>query len=99
MAGYFRHYIRFTDNAAKRYPANFTTHSYDALIADPDSQIRALLHFCGLPFDAAYIDFHRSGRAVPAPSSSQVGLPLSDATARAALYGSLLDELGGLLLR
>ncbi|TLY53082.1 MAG: tetratricopeptide repeat protein [Gammaproteobacteria bacterium] len=67
--------------------------SYEALLADPEGQTRALLAFCGLDWDPACLQFHRTQRNVTTLSASQVREPLRRDTARAAKYGSLLDPL------
>lgn len=74
-------------------PQRIRAQSYEALLADPEGQVRELLAFCGLPFDPACLDFHRSERNVRTPSASQVRQPLRGDTARAAHYGALLDPL------
>jgi tetratricopeptide (TPR) repeat protein len=92
LASYFGDYIRFTDRAAEKYPSSVWLQGYESLVADPESQIRALLDFCDLPFDASCLQFHQSKRAVRTPSSAQVRSPLASGTARALLYGNLLEE-------
>ena len=49
----------------------------------PGGRIRALLDDCGLPFDAACLEFHRSQRSVRTASAAQVRQPLRGDTARA----------------
>ena len=49
---------------------------YDDLVEDTEAEIRRLLAFCGLPFDAACLDFWTSARAVPTHSSEQVRQPI-----------------------
>jgi hypothetical protein len=50
-----------------------------ALVEAPDPTIRALLLFCGLPFDAACLAPERNTRAVRTPSRWQVRLPITAA--------------------
>jgi len=54
--------------------------SYEALIDDQEGQTRRLLAHCGLPWDAACMDFHRHGGAVATPSAQQVRRPLNRAS-------------------
>jgi hypothetical protein len=56
-------------------------------------QIRELLEFCGLPFEAPCLAFHENAREVRSPSATQVRQPLRQDTARANRYGRLLDPL------
>lgn len=90
-------YIRDCESAMDAWQANAPTRiriqHYEALLADPAGEIRALLDFCNLPFAAACLDFHRAERAVRTPSASQVRQPLDRQTARAVHYGALLDPL------
>ena len=67
-------------------------HKYEDLIADSEGAIRALLEFCGLPFEAAPLHFHATARDVRSPSAAQVREPLRN-SARAQRYGALLDPL------
>ncbi|MEO8161399.1 MAG: sulfotransferase, partial [Arenimonas sp.] len=66
---------------------------YEALIADPEAQIRELLAFCDLPFDPACLQFHSVERSVRTASAAQVRQPLRADTARASHYGDKLDAL------
>jgi hypothetical protein len=64
------------------------------LLADPEGVIRRLLDFCGLPFDSACLQFHRTQRTViSAASAAQVRQPLHRSSMRSARYGNLLDGL------
>ena len=49
---------------------------YEQLVADPEVEIRAMLDYCGLQFEPACLDFHRTERAVRTASSEQVRQPL-----------------------
>ncbi len=51
--------------------------SLEALIRDPETQIRHLLEQCGLPFEAACLSPHKSQGAVSSASSSQVRKPIN----------------------
>ena len=46
--------------------------TYENLTADPETEIRKVLDFCGLPFDARCLDFHKTERRVRTASSNQV---------------------------
>jgi tetratricopeptide (TPR) repeat protein len=51
--------------------------SLEAIIGDPEAQIRRLLDLCGLPFEEACLAPHRSRGAVSSASSSQVRKPIN----------------------
>jgi tetratricopeptide (TPR) repeat protein len=76
-----------------RDPQAVREHSYEALLEQPEAQIRALLRFCGLEFEAQCLAFHENKRDVRSPSATQVRQPLRRDTARAQHYGNLLDPL------
>jgi hypothetical protein len=76
-----------------RDPQRIRLLRYEDLLADPEPRIRELLAACGLPFDPACLDFHRTVRSVRTASAAQVREPLRRDTARAARYGDLLEPL------
>ena len=49
---------------------------YEDMVADPETQIRSLLDYCGLPFEEACLNFHQTERAVRTASSEQVRQPI-----------------------
>ncbi len=53
-------------------PARLHELRYERLVASPGTEIRALLEFCGLPFDPACLAPERNPRAVRTPSKWQV---------------------------
>jgi tetratricopeptide (TPR) repeat protein len=93
LARFWRDFDRSAQRWSSLHPSHVLEHSYEALIADPEAQIRHLLDFCGLPFDEACLHFHENKRDVRSPSATQVRQPLQRDTARTARYGNLLDPL------
>jgi len=93
IASYWRDFDRSVASWALREPAHVREQSYEALIANPEREIRALLEFCRLPFEEACLKFHLADRGVRTASAGQVRQPLQKNTARAARYGALLDPL------
>jgi tetratricopeptide (TPR) repeat protein len=87
--GHFENNIRYWQ---AREPLHVFEHDYEQLVADPETHIRWLLDFCGLPFEPDCLRFHENQREVRSPSATQVRQPLHD-TARAPRYGALLDPL------
>lgn len=51
--------------------------SYEALVAEPEEQVRRILGHCGLDFEAGCLEFHRSERVVRTKSALQVRQPLN----------------------
>lgn len=93
LAQHWRDFDRAIVHWKKVYPGRVREQIYENLVADPENQIRELLEFCNLPFEASCLNFHQTERHVNTLSASQVREPLRNDTARAAKYGSLLNPL------
>jgi cytochrome c-type biogenesis protein CcmH/NrfG len=94
MADYCTDFLRLTRFWLEKYPDRVMDLQYESLVADPETEVRRLLDFCGLPFDPACIDFHKTARTVQSlPSAAQVRQPIRRDTARSTLYGDKLDRL------
>ncbi|MGA9343395.1 MAG: sulfotransferase [Rhodanobacteraceae bacterium] len=93
MGNYWRDYDRLMRFWHARYPHRIHDIAYEALIAEPEAQIRSLLAFCELPFDGACLRFYETQRDINTISGAQVREPLRNDTARAHLYGDLLAPL------
>jgi len=77
LGQYFNGYLRLMDHWDRVLPGRILHVQYEALVQDPESQIRAILSHIGVPFEPACLDFHTSGRAVRTASSEQVRRPLN----------------------
>jgi hypothetical protein len=67
---------------------------YEDIVHNQEHQTRALLDFCGLPWEEACLRFHENTAAVSTASSVQVRQPLySGSIGRWKKYGSKLDDL------
>lgn len=97
MAAFSRDHDRLMRFWHERYPGAIHDVVHEALIAEPESGIRALLDACGLPFDEACLRFHEVERHVRTASAAQVRQPLRADTARAERYGAVLDPLRTML--
>jgi len=94
LADYCIDFLRLTRFWLQKYPDRVMDLQYESLVADPDAEVRRLLDFCGLSFDHACLDFHKTARTVQSlPSAAQVRQPIRRDTARSALYGDKLDRL------
>jgi hypothetical protein len=49
---------------------------HEDVVADLESSVRRILDYCGLPFESACLDFHKTNRSVRTPSSEQVRQPI-----------------------
>jgi tetratricopeptide (TPR) repeat protein len=93
LAAAWRDFDRAAKYWLQLHPGHVYESVYEELVADPGARIRALLEFCGLPFEQACLEFHKTERKVHTPSATQVREPLRRDTARAHRYGALLDPL------
>jgi len=93
LARLYKDYDRTMAFWKEREPQRIRDQVYEELLADPEGQIRQLLAFCGLPFEASILRFHETRRSVRTASAAQVREPLQRNTARTANYGALLDPL------
>jgi tetratricopeptide (TPR) repeat protein len=93
LASFWRAFDRAASAWAARDPEHVREQDYEALTADPETQIRALLAFCRLPFESACLEFHRTRRNVHTLSAGQVRRPMQARQRIAAQYGELLNPL------
>ncbi|HEV7122298.1 MAG TPA: sulfotransferase [Rhodanobacter sp.] len=93
IAAYWRDFDRNVTSWMQREAGHIREQSYEALLENPETEIRNLLAFCGLPFEGACLEFHKSSRSVRTASAGQVRQPLQKNAAKAARYGALLDPL------
>ncbi len=99
LGRYYADYIAVMDHFERALPERIHRVHYEAMVANPETEIRRLLDYCELPFEAACLDFHATKRAVRTASSEQVRQPLySDAVDHWRHYepwlGSLKKALG-----
>ena len=87
------------DLFASRHPTQVRVQHYEALVAQPEAQIRELLAACGLDFEAGCLSFHTAQRAIRTPSALQVRQPMRQTSNPAARYGDLLAPLRQALKR
>lgn len=69
---YYADYARLMAHFDAVLPGRVHRVRYERLVENTETEIRALLEHCGLPFEAACLEFHRSSRAVATASSEQV---------------------------
>jgi len=93
LASAWRDFDRASKHWHGLHPTRVYENSYEHLVSEPEAAIRDLLAFCGLDFEPACLEFHKTVREVHTPSAAQVREPLRRDTARSPLYGALLDPL------
>lgn len=77
------------------FPGCFYDLDYDLLTAEPEAQIRALIDYCGLPFEEAVLAPHRTERDVRTLSVAQVRQPIYRSSVRS--WERYRDDLAPLL--
>jgi tetratricopeptide (TPR) repeat protein len=77
LADNYRLYRQLTDHWRQIMGPRLVEITLEALIDDPEPQIRALLSGCGLAFEAACLTPERSERGVSTASSAQVRKPIN----------------------
>lgn len=94
LASYYNDYRRLSNYWQKHYPNQVFDLAYETLVQEPEAQIRQLLAFCQLPFDAACLSPHQTRRDVHSTASAaQVRQPIRGDTARSPLYRDFLAPL------
>jgi predicted Zn-dependent protease len=74
-----RYYLTYVDLMAHWdavLPGRILRVNHEDVVADLDGSVRRILTYCGLPFEPACIDFHKTERSVRTPSSEQVRQPI-----------------------
>jgi tetratricopeptide (TPR) repeat protein len=76
LGRYYRSYLSLMDHWDTVLPSKVLHVQYESLVRDPQTGIRRLLEHCGLEFDAACLEFHKTARPVRTASAEQVRQPL-----------------------
>ncbi len=71
-----RDYIGLMQHFDGLFPGRVHRVHYEHLVREPESELRRLLDYCGLPFEGECLRFHESRRTVATLSSEQVRRPL-----------------------
>ena len=76
IARYYRTYVELMDHWDAVLPGKVLRVQHEAVVADLESNVRRILDFCGLGFEAACLEFHKNERSVRTASSEQVRRPI-----------------------
>ncbi|MDR3512792.1 MAG: sulfotransferase [Caulobacteraceae bacterium] len=76
IARYYRTYLDLMDHWDAALPGRVLRVQHEDVIADLEGSVRRILDYCGLAFEAACVDFHKTRRSVRTPSSEQVRQPI-----------------------
>jgi len=94
MGHFFKEYLRLMAHWRAVSPLPMFEIDYEALVSDPETMVRQLSEFCGLPWDPAMLKFHESKRVIATASYAQVNKPLyKSAMGRAEQYRKHMEPL------
>ena len=98
---YYSDYVELMAHWDAVLPGKVLRVQHEDVLDDPEGQIRRMLDHCGLPFEDACLDFHRTKRAVRTASSEQVRQPINRSGQGAWVpfdpwLGDLREALGNL---
>lgn len=76
IARYYRTYAELMDHWDAVLPGRVLRVLHEDVVDDLEGSVRRILEYCGLPFEAACVEFHKTKRSVRTPSSEQVRQPI-----------------------
>ena len=99
---YYSDYVRFMAHIDRVLPGRVHRVIYERMVDDTETEVRRLLEHCGLEFEPAVLEFHKTERAVRTASSEQVRRPIyreakDEWRAYEAHLGPLKAALGSVL--
>lgn len=99
LGHYYRHYMALMEHWRQVLPtANLFEIDYEKLVANPEPEVRRMLDFCNLRWDASCLRFYETRRRVATASLSQVRQPIYlSSVGRAEKFRPWLGQLEGAL--
>lgn len=76
IGNYYRQYVRLMAHWDAVLPNFVLRVQHEDVVNNLEGQVRRLLDFCGLPFEEACLEFHKTDRTVRTPSAEQVRQPI-----------------------
>jgi predicted Zn-dependent protease len=77
MARYYKMYLELMAHWERALPGRILRVQHEAVVQDLEGSVRRILDFCGLEFEPACVDFHKTARTIHTPSSEQVRRPVN----------------------
>ena len=77
IARFYRSYLEIMRHWNEVLPRRILTVLHEDVVDDLEGNVRRILDFCGLPFEPACLEFHKTPRNVRTASSEQVRQPIS----------------------
>jgi tetratricopeptide (TPR) repeat protein len=76
IARYYRTYLELMRHWNTALPGSILRIQHEDVVDDLEGSVRRILDFCGLPFEPACLEFHKTARSVRTASSEQVRQPI-----------------------
>ena len=76
IARYYRTYLELMRHWDEALPGRVLRVCHEDVVADLEGSVRRMLDYCGLAFEPACLEFHKTERSVRTPSSEQVRQPI-----------------------
>jgi tetratricopeptide (TPR) repeat protein len=76
IARYYRTYLDLMEHWDTALPGRVLHVWHEDVVDDLEGNVRRILDFCGLPFEPACVDYHKTERSVRTASSEQVRRPI-----------------------
>ena len=76
IARYYRTYVELMAHWDAVLPGRVLRVEHEDVVEDLETNVRRLLDFCGLPFESACLEFHKTERSIRTASSEQVRQPI-----------------------
>ena len=104
IARYYRSYLDVMQHWDEVLPGRVLRIQHEDVVDDLEDNVRRILDFCGLPFEASCLEFYKTARSVRTASSEQVRRPifrdgLDQWTKYEPWLGPLKEALGDAQLR
>ena len=76
LGRYYRSYVGLMRHWEQVLPGRILRVQHEELVGALEGNVRRILEFCALPYEAACVEFHRTRRQVHSASSEQVRQPI-----------------------
>jgi tetratricopeptide (TPR) repeat protein len=94
MGQYYSDYVRMMAHIDAMRPGHVHRVIHEALVDDPEAEVRSMLAYLGQPFEPGCLSFYKNDRAVRTASSEQVRKPINrDGMQQWKPYEQWLDPL------
>ena len=73
---YYKEYVRLMAHWDAVLPGHVLRVNHEDVVADLETQVHRILDYCGLEYEPACLEFHKTERTVRTPSAEQVRQPI-----------------------